>query len=89
MDTNGAAEPLSLVSDSAIISLIRQLLVSEETKFSQHDPSLHNSEPAVDNARQEAGCLLWDMAAIEEHATVMAVSPGPWCALLAILQLTT
>ena len=79
MGDSAAVETDSLLDDSAIIGLIRQLFASQ--------PSKDNSQPSTallslestdddDDERDQAGCLLWDMAAVQEHATVMAVSPA-------------
>lgn len=79
-----------LVNDSAIISLIKQLLADEPSEEEvQPDKSLYLSDSAVDDPRQEAGCLLWDMSATLQHAIVMAVSVGSDDALLKCIQLLT
>ena len=65
----------SLVPESAIIHLIKQLLTDEPSvKGTQESTSPDALESCGDDARQEAGCVLWDMAAVQEHADVMAVS---------------
>ena len=75
MEALDAAESSILLNDSAIIGLIRQLLVSEPPEeSSQPDENLQLSGLIVEDAREEAGCMLWDMAALQEHAMVMAVS---------------
>ncbi len=77
MDDRAGVETNSLLNDSAIIGLIRQLLVSQS---SRDDPQPGTTSLSLDltddDERDQAGCLLWDMAAVQEHATVMAVSPA-------------
>ncbi len=75
MATQHPSQSASLVPESAIIHLIKQLLTDEPSRKGMHDrPSRDALENSVDEARQDAGCVLWDMAAVQEHADVMAVS---------------
>ena len=75
MDARAAVKATSLLNDSAIIGLIRQLLVSQPCDNSpQTGIALQSLDSTVDDARDQAGSMLWDMAAVQEHATVMAVS---------------
>ena len=69
------SEPAGLVPESAIIHLIKRLLTDgPNDEGLQADKSSDALKVSGDDARQEAGCVLWDMAAVQEHADVMAVS---------------
>ena len=75
MASQHPSQSASLVPERAIIHLIKQLLTDEPSgKGTQDSTSPDALESSGDDARQEAGCVLWDMAAVQEHADVMAVS---------------
>ena len=74
MASQHPSQSASLVPESAIIHLIKQLLTDGPSdKGMQENTSPDVLASSGDDARQEAGCVLWDMAALQEHADVMAV----------------
>ena len=75
MSLQDASQPAGLVPESAIIHLIKQLLTDgPNDEGPRDDMSSDALEISGNDAREEAGCVLWDMAAVQEHADVMAVS---------------
>ena len=75
MGSSAAPDERTLLNESAIIGLIRDLLAFEpDNDDPQLAPSLKLLESSTNDAREQAGCLLWDMAAVQEHAQVLAVS---------------
>jgi hypothetical protein len=72
----------TLVDPAAVIHLIGKLLPfraagadgvdNDQTAWGGH-PKDNEEEERTKNRQEEAGCVLWDLAAMEESATIMAV----------------
>lgn len=62
----------------AVIRLVRQLLPgpgeSMNTSHTSDYQSCASGEQTIEESQEHAGCLLWDLATLEEAALIMAVS---------------
>lgn len=67
----------TLIDPVSIIKLIAELLpgpIPPEAETGTNDQSPGNDSATAGSREEEAGCMLWDLAAMENAATVMAVS---------------